>query len=86
MYKYAELKPTLFTEDGVRKLMRARDKAQALLQTAGAFQLDRVTDGLGGDSWQSIACVDYMVEQGEIREVTNPDHVMGQHRVFVKGR
>jgi hypothetical protein len=39
-----------------------------------------------GDSWQRIACVDRLVELGEIREITNPNEVAGQHRIFVDTR
>jgi hypothetical protein len=39
----------------------------------------------GGDSWSMMACVDRLVELGELREVTAPP-CPWQHRVFVSGR
>jgi hypothetical protein len=38
----------------------------------------------GGDTWDMLACMDRLVELGEIREVTMNGDVAGQHRVFVK--
>lgn len=38
-----------------------------------------------GHDWEALACMDRLVELGELREITGPN-VMGQHRVFVKGR
>jgi hypothetical protein len=37
----------------------------------------------GGDSWTMLACVDRLVELGEIREIVQAD-VPGQYRVFVE--
>jgi hypothetical protein len=36
-----------------------------------------------GDSWTMLACLDYLVENGEIREITG-SAVAGQNRVFVR--
>ena len=35
-----------------------------------------------GGMWQMPACVDRLVELGELREVTAPKSVAGQHRIF----
>lgn len=83
MYKYHEVKPRLFTESGQVMFLRIRDTAHKLLHEAGAFQMDRVMVGTGS-TWDMIACVDRMVELGEIRELTTPGSVAGQHRVFVR--
>ena len=37
---------------------------------------------LSGDSWTMLACLDRMVELGEIREIRQ-GHVVGQCRIFV---
>ena len=84
MYKYEELKKDLFTERGVQMLLKARDNVNKLLDQAGAFQLEKAVRGLTGDSWTQLACIDYLVEQKEIKEVTDPRAVAGQHRVFVR--
>ena len=82
MYKYEDEKPGIFTEEGQRKFLRVRDKVNKLLDTAGACVMWRVSHGLGGFEWEIMACVDRMVELGEIREI--PTGAEAQDRVFVK--
>lgn len=86
-YRYEDQKAWLFTDEGQRVFIQARDRALELLKLAGAFQcmapFRRVT---GGDVWNHFAIIDRMVELGDIREVTQPDEVFGQHRVFVSAR
>lgn len=81
-YDYAAERPNLFTEDGQVMFLRIRDATHALLKSAGAARSQEMMVG-AGDSWTMLACVDRLVELGEIREVTGPT-VPGQHRVFVK--
>jgi hypothetical protein len=62
-----------------------RDHVKRLLRDAGAVTMGAAIRGAGsGDSWTMLACVDRMVETGELREVTGPN-VAGQDRVFVGG-
>jgi hypothetical protein len=83
MYCYQLERPKIFTEDGQRAFLKARDAAHKLLQEAGAFKMFNPLKGLTGDTWFMMALVDRMVELGEIREVTPKDEVCGQDRVFV---
>lgn len=86
MYDYRTERPKLFTEDGQLVFLRIRDRVNYLLKTAGAARVQEIMMGIsGGDSWQMLACVDRLVELGELREVTH-DFCAGQHRVFVVGR
>lgn len=80
MYNYTEEKPKLFTDEGQRKFLEVRDKAKELLKLAGAFRMQEVMGT--GDSLVSLACVDRLVELGEICEVTH-EKVAAQHRVFI---
>ena len=57
--------------------------AQTLLDTSGSFTFPYVTRETRGKLWSMIACVDYLVEIGFIREITNKDILA--ERVFVKG-
>lgn len=57
--------------------------AQTLLDTSGSFTFPYVTREIHGKLWSMIACVDYLVEIGFIREITNKDILA--ERVFVKG-
>lgn len=83
MYNYEIEKPKLFTDEGQRKFLQARDKANQMLDISGAFQGIKPCGGMTGDTWFMIACIDRLVELGEIREVTGKG-VAGQHRVFVR--
>jgi len=79
-YSYEKEKKWLFTDQGQRKFLKIRDKVSALLKASGAFMMSNVL--IGGD-WECLACVDRLVELGEIREILQSDGVAGQHRVFV---
>jgi len=81
-YDYDKEKEWLFTDEGQRAFLKRRDLAQRLLEQAGAVRMNELL--LTGSAWSSMACVDRMVELGELKEVTRPD-VMAQYRVFVAG-
>ena len=85
MYKYSELKANILTDDGQRMFLAIRDKTQRLLKLSGAARCEEMMSGNSGSSWDMLACVDRMVELGEIREITS-GNVAGQHRVFVSAR
>jgi len=80
-YIYEVERHELFTERGQVAFIKVRDRVQYLLKTAGAFRMDKI-ESL---SWQSMACVDRMVELGELVEVSRPG-AWGQHRVFTDPR
>ena len=84
MYKYETEKPKLFTEEGQKCLFQVRDRVKDLLLVAGAVRFMEATNGCGSDDWLRLACLDWLVELGDIREVTRD--VPGQHRVFVSTR
>lgn len=85
MNNYKEIKPKLFTEDGVNLFIGIRDGTKSLLSKSGAVTMGQaMSSGKGGgDSWMMMACVDRMVELGEIREINQGRDVAGQNRVFV---
>lgn len=83
MYSYAEQRDALFTDDGQRLFLSIRDQCHRLLRQAGAARMQEVIKGHAGDSWLMLACVDRLVELGEIREIFQPHTVAGQHRVFI---
>lgn len=84
MYDYQTERPRVFTEEGQVMFLKIRDRAQSLLKTAGAARLGEIINGCTGDSWQMLACVDRLVELGELRELTQGMDVARQDRVFVK--
>lgn len=83
MYNYNEQKKNIFTEDGQVIFLKVRDKVKALLDGAGAFRMEELMKWITGDSWTFIACVDRLVELGEILEIPQ-GKVMEQDRVFVR--
>ncbi len=83
MYSYQSEKPKIFTEDGVVLFTAIRDNVQRLLKLSGAVTMGKAISGNCGDSWTMLACVDRLLELGEIQEVTNHDRCRGQDRVFI---
>lgn len=84
-YSYEVERPNLFTPDGVKLLISVRDNVQYLLRLAGAVRLQEAIGGATGDSWHMLAAIDYLVELGELREITAPG-VPGQYRVLVSSK
>ena len=82
MYKYNELKQDLFTEEAQVAFLKIRDNINKMLEESGSFAMGHALVG-GGSTWHQMACVDRLVELGELREITG-DGVAGQYRVFVK--
>jgi hypothetical protein len=83
MYVYQELRDKLFTDEGQRTFLQIRDRVKRILAMAGAVRMSEAIAGTTGDSWTMLACVDRLVELGEIREITQKGEVAGQYRVFV---
>lgn len=84
MYRYSDLRPQLFTEEGSVMFTAIRDHVRKVLPTSGAISMGAAIRGArSGDSFLMQACVDRMVELGELKEVHRGD-VAGQHRIFVE--
>lgn len=83
-YDYQTERAYVFTESGQRQFLSIRDRVGRLLKEAGAVNLECAIKGETGSSWEMIACVDRMIELGELREL--PTNGWGQHRVFIFGR
>jgi hypothetical protein len=84
MYTYLEQKPFVFTEEGQRTFLKIRDNVNNLCELSGAVSMEKAIAGTSGNSWELLACVDRLVELGELREVTNSDAVPGLNRIFIK--
>ena len=81
MYKYQDLKPTIFTEEGQMVFLEIRDTVKKILKQSGAISMGSAMSG-AGDSWKRMACVDRLVEIGELKEIKYGE-CAGQHRIFV---
>lgn len=82
-YSYEVEREKLFTDEGQKVFIAIRDTVKALLKTAGCVRAQEAIKGVSGNTWTMMACLDRMVELGELREVENPISSWGQHRLFV---
>ena len=82
-YHYQTQRPNVFTEDGQVMFLKIRDNAKVLLSKSGAATSGRIMNGVSGDTWDMLACIDRLVELGELHEIPNTLSGAGQHRVFV---
>ncbi len=82
-YRYEDLRPKLFTEEGSVIYIEIRDRVNKLLKESGAVTTWAACNKTSGDSWLALACLDRMVEVEEIHEVTGPG-TWGQNRVFTR--
>lgn len=85
MYVYAEQRAELFTEQGVATLLKVYENVKRLLGEAGAVRAVNTWKDVGDDTGTMSAALDYLVEKGRIREVTDGS-AWGQDRVFVAVR
>lgn len=70
-YNYAENRPFVFTEEGQETLLRIRDLARKHIELSGATCYAAITAGSTGSSWDILACVDRLVELGDLRRISN---------------
>lgn len=82
MYIYQQNRNFVFTEEGVKMLLSIRDNVHRLLSISGAFKMINAWEGITGETDHMTACVDMLVERGEIIEIKR--ECAGQYRVFIK--
>jgi hypothetical protein len=75
-YNYTAEKANLFTPEGIKRVIKIRDMVNSHLKISGAFRMQE----LGIASWEDMAVVDFMVEEGELVEFSR--NCWGQYRVF----
>ena len=62
MYKYEEMKKEVFTETGFRMI----DDIRKNISGRNVFDTSELIKGICGDSFQTLACIDWLVENNEI--------------------
>lgn len=82
-YKYEELKEFIFTDEGQRLFLKVRDKLAGLLNMSGAASIGTVLDGIIGDSWEKLACIDRLIELGEIVNIS-PENSVTQNQILTR--
>jgi len=80
MYNYETEKANLFTPSGVKQLMEVRDQVKYLIDNAGAFTGGKIS--VAGDSWTTLAALDYLVEEGELVKLRKDSECWGQYQVY----
>lgn len=81
MYHYTEHRDRVFTDEGQRMFLAIRDTAKRLVNQAGAVTCSKLMVG-SGDSWLMLACIDRLVELGELRRVTPVGTVSTSDEIF----
>lgn len=83
-YNYEKQKPAIFSDAGQRMFLKIRDHTKRLMAESGAARCqEMLLIRSGGDTWEMLACIDRLVELGEIREIEQGD-VVAQNRIFVE--
>lgn len=82
-YNYQEQRPRIFTEDGQVMFLKIRDKAHELINSSGVVMSCKLMSATTGDTWMMTACMDRLVELGELREIPNTYSNWGQYRIFI---
>jgi hypothetical protein len=84
MYNYEKLRPQLFLEENQALFLDVRDRALHITEFRSDSSADMLTiiTGISGSSWLKIACVDRMVELGELVEIGY--HCDGQDKRLFK--
>lgn len=68
-YNYATQRPFVFTQEGQEMLLKFRDRAREHIERSGAVCYAAITVGSTGSSWDALACVDRLVELGDLRRI-----------------
>lgn len=76
----------LFTDEGQKLFLLIRDKVHTLIAQSGAVRMQEIISSVSGDTWDMMACMDRLVELGELREVTQLNSCPAQHCVYVSAK
>ena len=82
MYNYQTQRNFVFSEEGQKDFLEIRDQAKRLTKEAGAVTAHKLMC-VTGCTWDMLACIDRLVELGELIEIPNPISAAGQHRIFI---
>lgn len=70
--------------DLVRRVCLAKTHCDRLVKTSGSFTFGAAMQFETGDSWQTMAIIDVLIDTGMYREPYRDNDVAYQHRVFVE--
>lgn len=86
-YNYRSERHVVFTEEGIAAVMAIRDFVLKAINDTGAVTAGKAMNHAKGlcASWEMMACVDYLIERGDVRVHGPDDTISWQNRVLVKG-
>lgn len=79
-YNYEKQRPFVFTDEGQRVLLAIRDRSQTLMKLAGCMRTDKLIAHQNGDIWDILACIDRLIEIGDLFVVAEQN--AGQFRIL----
>jgi hypothetical protein len=85
-YVYEAQKSWLFSDEGQREFLKVRDHVAKLIQLAGACTVGKAMSVMDGDSWERLACVDRLVELGEVVYADREGERATQDRPLIRKR
>jgi hypothetical protein len=79
-YSYEREKAAIYTPEGLKMLVDLRDQIRAKCKSSGAVRFDAIS--FSGDSWTALACLDFMIERGDLKRVTEGQNRAAQYHIY----
>jgi len=83
-YNYEFHKKELYSDLGMQMLLDVNDKAIKLIEVSGCVKVSKVLDGITGDSFTMLACIDQLIKMKRVREVFPVSGSTAQNRILIK--
>ena len=84
IYNYEEYKPNLLDKEELRHFLKVRDIVKDEIDSVGMMVMGAVMIRACGDILKTMACVEMLVEIGEIIETTQKSETWAQEREFIR--
>jgi len=87
-YDYQREKGYTLTDEGSKEVIKLKNYIDNIIDKSGVMTAEACMEGCNcGTNWQQLACIDRLVEIGELFEVNlGYEELMGQARIFAKWR
>jgi len=83
-YDYQKERAHVFSEAGQVQFLSIRDRIAKLIKYSGATTVEKAIQGETGDTFHMLACIDRLVELGEIVRIEHPTVGMTQSQIIVR--
>ena len=85
-YSYDAERADVFSENGQVQFLSIRDRIKKHIEMSGCVSLGKAIADESGDTFQMLACVDRLVEIGEIVRIENPRDRSTQGQIIVRAK